>query len=84
LVLEAIARQEGIEIDEVNLQEHIDGLIERAGAAREKARAFYLDPAARASVRASLLENRALDLVIERAQVRRVEISGIAEGEGNG
>jgi hypothetical protein len=35
-------------------------------------------------VRASLLENRALDLVIERAQVRRVEISGIAEGEGNG
>jgi hypothetical protein len=34
--------------------------------------------------RASLLEERALDLVMERAQVRPVEISGIAEAEGNG
>jgi hypothetical protein len=66
------------------VDEQIDRLAARAGAAGERVRALYQDPSARASLRASLLEERALDLVMERAQVRPVEISGIAEAEGNG
>jgi trigger factor len=84
LILAAIARQENIEVDDTTVEEQIDRLVSRAGAAGERARALYQDPAAREGLRASLLEERALDLVLERAQVRPVEISGIADAGGNG
>jgi trigger factor len=84
LILAAIASQENLQIDDTIVDEQIDRLAARAGAAGERVRALYQDPSARASLRASLLEERALDLVMERAQVRPVEISGIAEAEGNG
>lgn len=84
LILAAIASQENLQVDDTIVDEQVDRLAARAGAAGERVRALYQDASARASLRASLLEERALDLVMERAQVRPVEISGIAEAERNG
>lgn len=84
LILAAIATQENVEIDDTIVDAQIERLAGRAGAAGERIRALYQDPSARASLRASLLEERALDLVMERARIRPTEISGIAEGERNG
>lgn len=73
LVLEAIARQEKLEVGEDQLDAEIGRAAERAGQAADRIRAFYQDPAARAALRAQILQSRALDLVVEKARVVTVE-----------
>lgn len=72
-VLEAIARQEKLEVGEDQLDAEIGRAAERAGQAAERIRAFYQEPAARAALRAQILQSRALDLVVENARVVTVE-----------
>ena len=84
LILEAIAAQEHLAISDAELDAQIERLAEHAGGARERVRALYQDQAARTNLRARLLQERALDLVLERARVRTIEhASGVADGEGN-
>ncbi len=85
LLLESIAEQERLDIEPDVLEAQIDRLAESAGKARERVRALYQDAGARAGLRARLLQERALDLVVERAVVTDVERpSGVAGVPGNG
>ncbi len=85
LLLEAIARQERLEVDDADVEAQITALAERAGNSRERVRALYQDPAMRANIKARLLQNRALDMVVNGANVRTVESeSSIAGREQNG
>jgi trigger factor len=85
LILEAIAQQERLAINDAELEAQIDRVAERAGAAKERVRALYQEPAARAALRARMLQTRALDLVAERAKIQTVERrSAVADGPGNG
>jgi trigger factor len=84
LILEAIAQQERLEVSDGDLEAQIDRLAERAGAAKERVRALYQDSSARGALRARMLQTRALDLVIERANIRTVERrSAVADESGN-
>jgi len=85
LVLEAIADQEHLAVDDAELDARIDRLAESAGKARERVRALYQDAAARANLRGRLLQERALELVAQRAAITDVEeASGVAGVPGNG
>jgi trigger factor len=85
LVLEAIAAQEHLAVQDDELDARIDQVAETAGKARERVRALYQDPAARASLRSRLLQERAMELVVERAAITDVErASGVAGVPGNG
>ncbi|MGH7790434.1 MAG: trigger factor [Candidatus Binatia bacterium] len=85
LILEAIAAQEHLEVDDDELERRVDGLAESAGKARERVRALYQDPAARAGLRGRLLQERAIELVLNSAAVTDVErASGVAGSPANG
>lgn len=85
LLLEAIARQEQLSVSDDELDVQIDRFLERAGAARERMRALYQEPAARMRLRAQLLQERALDRVVEQARVKTVPLtSSVADPLGNG
>lgn len=85
LLLESIAEQERIAVDDDTLDAHIDRLAAAAGKARERVRALYQDPGARAGLRSRLLQDRALDLLVERANITDVERpSAVAGVPGNG
>lgn len=85
LLLEAIARQEQLTVSDDELDVQIDRFLERAGTARERMRALYHEPAARMRLRAQLLQERALDRVVEHARVKTVPLtSSVADAPGNG
>jgi trigger factor len=85
LVLEAIAAQERLEVNDVDLDAHIDHLAEAAGKARERVRALYHDAGARAGLRSRLLQERAIEWVTAHAAITDVEQgSSVAGVPGNG
>jgi len=85
LVLEAIARQEHLTVGDEEVDVQIGRLAERAGNARERVRALYQEPAARENLRMQMLQERALDLVVEQAHIRTVDrTSSVADGGRNG
>jgi trigger factor len=85
LVLEAIAAQEHLSVEDAAIDACIDRLAESAGKARERVRAIYQDAGARDGLRNRLLRERALELVVERAVITDVErSSGVAGVSGNG
>lgn len=85
LLLEAIARQEGLTVAEEEVDARIEQLARQAGSGRERVRALYRELAVRLRLRSQLLQERALALVYERARVTTVTPTSIvAENEGNG
>ncbi len=92
LVLEAIARSEGLAVSDDEIAAEIDRHVEHAGASgvgSERLRALYSDPSARMGLRLQILRDRALDRVLEKANVRTVaatleEKSSVAGTPGNG
>lgn len=85
LILEAIAHHERLEIADDELETQVDRVAERAGTAKERVRALYGEPTARAGLRARMLQTRALELVTQRANIRTVErTSAVADEPGNG
>ncbi len=69
ILLEAIASQEHLEISDGELEAQIDRLAAGAGSAGARVRALYQDPGARESLRSRCLQERALELVVERAKI---------------
>jgi len=85
LLLEAIAEREKLEISDAEVEEEVDRFAQQAGAAEPRVRALYSDPRARAMLRVQRLRERALDRMVELAQIKTVEEkSSVAEGSGNG
>lgn len=73
LVLEAIARQEGLSVSDEDIDAHVRSLAQSAGTAAERVRALYESPEARQQLRGQMLQARAVDLVVSRARVTDVE-----------
>jgi len=85
LLLSSVAAQEHLAVEESELDAHIDRLAEAAGKARERVRVLYQDPSARAALRERLLQERAIDLLVQRAAITEVDRpSGVAGVPGNG
>jgi trigger factor len=85
LLLEAVARQEHIEIGEAEVQTEIEQMVAQAGNAGERVRALYQEESARAALRARMLQQRALDVVASRATITTVEpTSSVADAEQKG
>ncbi len=85
LLLEAIARAEGLEVSEDEIAAEIDQHVSHAGPSGEQLRSLYSDPSTRIGLRLQMLRERALDRVIEKANVRTVEEkSSVAGTPGNG
>jgi trigger factor len=86
LILESIAQQERLEVSEDDLQAYVDQVAEQAqGGAGERIRALYQDPPRREGLRAQLLQEKALELVVTRAHLHDVEAkSAVADAKGTG
>jgi len=69
LILEAIARQEGIEVGEEELEETFRSISAQTGRSLQQVREMYQDPDALASLKASKLEEKALDFIRDRAKM---------------
>jgi trigger factor len=85
LLLEAIARAEGLEVTDDEIAAEIEHHLSHAGSAAAQLRSLYADPSARIGLRLQMLRERALERVVEKANVRTVEEkSSVAGGPGNG
>ena len=85
LLLEAVARQEELVVNDADLDAHIEQLCAQAGTAAERVRALYRDDDARAALRARLMQQRALDFVASRATVTNVvSRESVADANQNG
>jgi len=85
LLLEAIARVEEIDVTEDEIAAAIEHQAGLAGASAAQLRSLYNDPSARMGLRLQMLRERALDRVLEKANVRtHEEKSSVAGPPGNG
>ena len=85
LLLEAIAGRENIEVGDDDIDHEIEHQAQHAGTAGARLKSLYQDPSARMGLRLQMLRERALDRVVEKANVRTVEEkSSVAGTPGNG
>ncbi|MBI3785439.1 MAG: trigger factor [Deltaproteobacteria bacterium] len=85
LLLEAIANKESVAVADADVDARIQQLAEQAGAAGERVRAFYEDPAARRQLGTSMLRSRAAELVVSKARAtKRPQSMQIADATQNG
>jgi trigger factor len=84
LLLEAIARQEGIEISEAELDERIGAIAAQANQAAERVRAVYGTAEARRHLRARMLQSKAIDAVARQVKIRDVGKSSVADSGETG
>ena len=85
LLLEAVARQEGIAVNEEDLDARVAALASEAGTAAERVRALYQEPGARRELRSRMIQSRAVDVLVRHAKLRMVPRPlHVAEGEENG
>lgn len=73
LVLEAIGRQESVEVVETEIDDAIEQMIAGAEVPPEQAAAYARHPEVRASMRARLHQSKVLDFVVSQARVTTVE-----------
>jgi len=85
LLLEAIARQEGITVDDEEVERQIETLAAEAGSAAGRVRAQYQDPVARQDLRSRVAQSRTIDAVLRRARVTTVkQPASVAAADQNG
>jgi trigger factor len=85
LLLEAIARQEGITVSDADVDERIAALAAEAGNAAERLRALYQSAEARHDLRTRMLQARAVDAVVRTAHITTREgASSVAAVDENG
>lgn len=79
LLLEAVARQEAISVSDEEVEAHVSALAQAAGSAAERVHALYRQPEAREQLRAQMLQSRAVDLLVSRAEIRDVSRLNVAD-----
>jgi trigger factor len=79
LLLEAIARQEGLVVADSDVEERVAAIAAQADQAAEQVRAYYSAPDARRALRARMLQSRAVDTVVQRAKIHDIEKSSVAD-----
>ena len=84
LLLEAVARQEDLRVDEEDLDARIATLAAEAGAAADRLRALYQDAGARQELRSRMIQSRAVDVLLRHAKLKSVPHSRhVAEAREN-
>ena len=85
LLLDAIARQEHLDVTAADVEARIAEIASEAGSAAERVRALYQNPEARRQLRARLVQSQAIDAVVARATIKDVQApSQIAAAQENG
>ena len=85
LLLDAVAQLEHMTVSDAEVQSQIDTMVEQSGSAAEQVRALYQDPAARHQLQISMLQSRAVDVIVHGARVRHVRATAqIADAVENG
>ena len=69
LLVDAIANQESVTVSDEDVADRVARMVRDAGRERERVAQFYADEEHRASLRDSLRREKALDLVMNRAQL---------------
>ncbi len=82
-LVQAIARKEGIEISDQDVEQRIREIAEADGRPYETIRAFFDQEERMRGLRSWLLEKRVLDWVVERSTVEEVEPAGASEEAGH-
>ncbi len=73
LLLEAVARQENIEVTDEEVEAEVERSASAAGEAGERIRSLSARPEARQGLRERMRRNRALDWIVARADISKVE-----------
>lgn len=84
LILEAIARQEGLKVDEAEITARMQEIAAMAGVSLEQVRQRFGTSDARPALVARILEDKVFDLLIEKATVNEVsadELSSAGDEE---
>ena len=74
LLVEKISQQEKIEITDQDVQERVDNLARSAGERAKSVREYYARAEARDDLRAQLVFDRTLGYLLERAQIKEVDM----------
>jgi FKBP-type peptidyl-prolyl cis-trans isomerase (trigger factor) len=72
--VEKISQQEKIEITDQDVQERVDNLARSAGERAKSVREYYARAEARDDLRAQLVFDRTLGYLLERAQIKEVDV----------
>lgn len=78
LILEAIARQEELTVDDAELEGKLEEIAEMANAPLESVKKYYGSPAARLDLKAQILEEKAIALVLSKATIEEVDKEQLA------
>lgn len=83
VVLDAIARKEGIEVTQADLDAEVERMASGAGDAADRVRSLYAKAEARESLLARLRRQRAVEWAVARAQIRDVALlsTSVVAGE---
>ena len=81
LLLEAIALQESIQVEESEIEEKLDEIAEKHNASKEMVMNFYADESRRRGLVAQLAEEKVIHFLTGKAKVEMVEGSIAAEPE---
>jgi FKBP-type peptidyl-prolyl cis-trans isomerase (trigger factor) len=73
--VEKISQREKIEISDKDIQERIDNLARAAGERAKSLREYYSRPEARDDLRGQMVFDRTLGYLLERAQIKDVELT---------
>ena len=73
LLLEALARQEGLSVGEAELEERVAAIAAAAGEQARQVQALYRSEEHREGLRAQRLREKALALVVDRAKIKSVQ-----------
>jgi len=74
LLMEKIAQLEKLEVTDKEIQERVDSLAKAAGERGKTLREFYSRTEARDELRAQMLFDRTLSLLLERAKLKEVDL----------
>jgi len=78
LILEAIARQEELTVDDAELEGKLEEIAEMANAPLESVKKYYGSAAARLDLKAQILEEKAIALVLSKATIEEVDKEQLA------
>lgn len=81
LLLEAIALQESIQVEEPEIEEKLDEIAEKHNASKEMVMNFYADESRRRGLVAQLAEEKVIHFLTGKAQIEMVEESIAADPE---
>jgi len=73
LVLDDVARQEKIQVDPKEVEQHIASALSRGGQAASRIREMYSSPAARSQLEKRLRRKKALSRIIDLANIEEVQ-----------